>query len=157
MVSFLQMLHMFQAYRGDHKGANFKFLHVFLRIETCEKWKKTRLTLAKTKDDVYKPDSRCPGVRGQARAIQGWRKVMGPPGERLQASIDACIADARAHGEQRQVKADERWKLHFQKNDVKIELLKSTATATKKNTNLQFLLGENTANLDDLVKTWYMA
>jgi hypothetical protein len=39
---------------------------------------------------------------------------------------------------------------------VKIELLKTTATVTKRNTDLQFLLGGNTVNMDDAMKAWYM-
>jgi hypothetical protein len=36
------------------------------------------------------------------------------------------------------------------------ELLKTTATVTKRNTDLQFLLGGNTVNMDDAMKAWYM-
>ncbi|KAE8804296.1 putative methionyl-tRNA synthetase [Hordeum vulgare] len=37
--------------------ADFKFLHVFTKIESCEKWAVVRLALAKAKDDVYNPDT----------------------------------------------------------------------------------------------------
>ena len=51
------MVHMFDMYRRDNNDGEFKFLHVFTRIESCEKWKEVRLALAKTKDDVYNPDT----------------------------------------------------------------------------------------------------
>ncbi|KAE8808819.1 putative methionyl-tRNA synthetase [Hordeum vulgare] len=36
--------------------AGFKFLHVFTRIESCEKWVKVCLALAKAKDGMYNLD-----------------------------------------------------------------------------------------------------
>ncbi|KAE8773762.1 putative methionyl-tRNA synthetase [Hordeum vulgare] len=46
--------------------AEFKFLHVFTKIESSEKWTEVRLALAKTKDDVYNPNAH---VSGEA---EGW-------------------------------------------------------------------------------------
>ena len=40
---------MSEMYRQDSKGAEFKFLHVFSRIENCEKWAEVRLNLGKGK------------------------------------------------------------------------------------------------------------
>ena len=51
------MFRMFDAYQQDNKDAEFKFLHIFARIESCEKWREVRLTLAKGVDDVYNPDA----------------------------------------------------------------------------------------------------
>ena len=56
------MVRMFDAYRQDNKDADFKLLHVFARIESCEKWREVRLTLAKGKDDVYNPDALAPAA-----------------------------------------------------------------------------------------------
>ncbi|KAE8795055.1 putative methionyl-tRNA synthetase [Hordeum vulgare] len=36
---------------------DIKFLHMFTRIESCEKWAKVWLALAKAKDGVYNPDA----------------------------------------------------------------------------------------------------
>ncbi|KAE8768948.1 putative methionyl-tRNA synthetase [Hordeum vulgare] len=41
----------------DNNDQEFKFRHVFTRIESCEKWKKCQLALAKAKDGVYNPDT----------------------------------------------------------------------------------------------------
>lgn len=37
-----QMVAMFPAFREDNDSADFKFIHVFARIETCDKWTETR-------------------------------------------------------------------------------------------------------------------
>jgi hypothetical protein len=39
------MLNMFQAYRDDNSEVEFKFIHVFERIKTCEKWALVRASL----------------------------------------------------------------------------------------------------------------
>ena len=41
------MVRAYQMYRDDTKNAEFKFLHVFTRIEHCKKWADTRSALAK--------------------------------------------------------------------------------------------------------------
>jgi hypothetical protein len=40
---FLQMRAMIIAYREDNADVEFKFVHVFAWIETCDKWKEVRL------------------------------------------------------------------------------------------------------------------
>src|SRR4051812_19085772 len=92
----------------------FKFHHVFQEIESCKKWRDTRLILSKTKDGVYNPEAP-PVVAGEGRPEIDQKKAkmlkaVGPPAERLQASIEKCIADTRAHAEKRAEKTDERWK-----------------------------------------------
>ena len=57
-----QIVRMFEAYLQDNKYADFKFLHVFTRIEMCEKWREVHLTLAKGKDGIYNPDAPAPGA-----------------------------------------------------------------------------------------------
>ena len=44
------MVRMFEMYRQDSKDTEFKFLHVFTRIEKCEKWAEIRLNLGKGKN-----------------------------------------------------------------------------------------------------------
>ncbi|KAM0927785.1 hypothetical protein ACQ4PT_002061 [Festuca glaucescens] len=152
-----KMVRAFDAYRDDSK-AKFKFLHVFTRIETCEKWREVHLMLAKTKDGVYNSDALVPAAtdgRPEGRKKAKVAKAMGPPGERLQASIDQCMADAKTRAIQRDEKFYERWKVMLQ--GIKIDLLKTNVTAKKTNTDLAFLMGGNTAAMDDEVKAWYMA
>ncbi|KAE8808279.1 putative methionyl-tRNA synthetase [Hordeum vulgare] len=49
-----QMVRMFKMFRRDNDtDADFKFFHVFTRIESCEKRAAVRLAPAKAKDDVY--------------------------------------------------------------------------------------------------------
>ncbi|KAE8783911.1 putative methionyl-tRNA synthetase [Hordeum vulgare] len=49
---------MFEMFRRDSgTDADFKFLHVFTKIESCKKWAEVRLALAKAKDGVYNPDA----------------------------------------------------------------------------------------------------
>ena len=52
---------MFAMYRGDNQDADFKHLHVYKRIDKCEKWAEVRRTLDKAKE-TYKPDAPTPGA-----------------------------------------------------------------------------------------------
>ena len=45
----------------------------------------------------------------------------------------------------------------LRKHDVRINLLKTNVATKKRNTNLAFLLGDDTATMDDEVKVWYLA
>ena len=54
--SSAQMVQMFNMYRQDSSDQEFKFLHVFSRIESCKKWREVWLTLAKAKE-MYKQDA----------------------------------------------------------------------------------------------------
>ena len=89
---------MFDMYRRDNNDAEFKFLHVFTWIESCEKWKEVRLALAETKDGVYNPDT--PTEPASAGPPEGNKKAKAakagaPAAERMQAAIEQCIAAAK--------------------------------------------------------------
>ena len=45
---------MLEAYKND-ENADFKFLHVFVVIEACEKWAEVRRSIGKGKE--YVPDA----------------------------------------------------------------------------------------------------
>jgi hypothetical protein len=49
------MIKMFQAYRNDNDDVEFKFIHVFKRIETCDKWAEVGVSLGKGKDAAFDP------------------------------------------------------------------------------------------------------
>jgi hypothetical protein len=79
-------------YQDDNKNANFKFLHVFTRIETCKKWADTRAALA---GGMYNPMVPVPGA-AEGRMELGQKvaksaKLTGPPTECLQASLEKCM------------------------------------------------------------------
>ena len=54
-------MRMFTMYRRDNLDADFKFLHVYKRIDKCEKWAEVRRTLDKAKE-TYKPGVTTPGA-----------------------------------------------------------------------------------------------
>ena len=49
-ISLLQMIRLFEMYRNDNEQAEFKFLNVFTRIDSCAKWIECRQALAKNKE-----------------------------------------------------------------------------------------------------------
>ena len=52
---------MFGLYRRGNSDAEFKYLHVYKRIDKCDKWAEVRRTLDKAKE-TYKPDVTTPGA-----------------------------------------------------------------------------------------------
>ena len=52
---------MFTMYRRDNQDDDFKHLHVYKRIDKCEKWTEVRRALDKAKE-TYKPDAMTPGA-----------------------------------------------------------------------------------------------
>jgi hypothetical protein len=49
------MRRAFAMYSNDTDGQPFKYLNVFARIETCEKWAEVHRNLSKNKDEQYNP------------------------------------------------------------------------------------------------------
>ena len=45
-----QLLRMFGLYRQSNNDAEFKYLHVYKRIDKCDKWAEVRRTLEKAKE-----------------------------------------------------------------------------------------------------------
>ena len=91
------MVWMFEAFRDDEK-VDFKFLHVFIKIEGCEKWAQVRLSLRKGKE--YVPDTPAAGaVDGRA---DGHKKAKAArdealAGAKLQASIETLKVHVLPH------------------------------------------------------------
>ena len=99
------MVRMFEMYRQDSKDADFKYLHVFTRIE---KWAEVRLNLGKGKEP-YNPDA--PGTVAADGRPDGNKKAKvakanAPATERLHSLIERCIADAKTHALRREEKCD---------------------------------------------------
>ena len=66
---------MFALYWQSNIDAEFKYLHVYKRIDKCEKWAEVRRTLDKAKK-TYKPDAPTPGVsEGRPDGNKGAKKV----------------------------------------------------------------------------------
>jgi hypothetical protein len=53
----VQVRRAFDMYSDDTDGQTFKYLNLFARIETCEKWAEVRRNLSKNKDEEYNPDA----------------------------------------------------------------------------------------------------
>jgi hypothetical protein len=85
------MLKMFKMYHADNEDVEFKFIHVFKRIEKCNKWKLVRASLGKGKDFAFDPSPSLPAA-GQGRPELRNKKSKqaredAPAMERLQSSI----------------------------------------------------------------------
>jgi hypothetical protein len=90
------MLKMFKMYCEDNEDVKFKFIHVFKRIKKCDKWAMVRASLGKGKDVAFDPTAPLPAA-GQGRPKMGNKKAKqaqedAPAMERLQSSIEKCIA-----------------------------------------------------------------
>jgi hypothetical protein len=92
---------MITAYRGDNDDVEFKFIHVFARIEMCDKWSKMRLALSKGKFD---PDA-APALASDGRPMGAKRakelRNVAPGIEKLHSLIMACMVDAASHAAER--------------------------------------------------------
>ena len=54
-----QLLRIFGLYRQSNNDAEFKYLHVYKRINKCDKWAEVRRTIEKAKE-TYKPGAPTP-------------------------------------------------------------------------------------------------
>ncbi|KAE8773893.1 putative methionyl-tRNA synthetase [Hordeum vulgare] len=142
-----QMVRMFAVYRVDNEDQEFKFLHMFSTIESCKKWREVRLALDKAKE-TYNLDVPIPtAVEGRPHGTKKARVVrdVAPAAERLQASIEQCIADVKSSTVRREEKSDVRW-----------SVLMIDVSAKKTNTGLGFLMRPDTLTMDEQVKAWYL-
>ncbi|XBI10874.1 hypothetical protein VPH35_138039 [Triticum aestivum] len=156
-----QLLRMFVMYRQGNNDAEFKYLHVYKRIDMCEKWAEVRRTLDKAKE-TYKPDAPTPcASEGRPDGNKGAKKGKHADAAtaRVQESIQHCPADAHARGALREEKTEARWSALMSSSAVKLDLLRTNVAAKKRNTDLAFLLGgaDMLQSNDEAVKAWYLA
>jgi hypothetical protein len=82
---------MITAYCEDNNDVEFKFIQVFARIETCDKWSETRSALSKGKFD---PDA-APALTSDGRPMGAKRakalRDAAPGIEKLHSSIMADV------------------------------------------------------------------
>ncbi|CAM0885606.1 unnamed protein product [Alopecurus aequalis] len=155
-----QMVRMFKMYYNDNEEAKFKFLNVFTRIESCEKWIECRQALTKNKEAVYNPHAPVAGaVEGRSIGNKKAKAArdMAPMAEHLQSSIDQCIADAKSHAIVREEKSEARWSALMKKQDDKLDLLRTNVAAKKRINDLAFLMWADTMAMDPLVRACFMA
>ena len=162
------MVRMFAMYRQDSSDQDFKYLHVFKRIEKCEKWADVRRTLAKAKE-TYKPDAPTPGAAdGRPDGNKGAKKAKyaESAAARVQESIEHCLADAKTRAAQREEKTEARWAVLMTNSAVKLDLLRTNVAAKlkaqdakKRNNDLAFLMGgaDMLQSGDEKLKAWFLA
>nr|XP_045089301.1 uncharacterized protein LOC109734644 [Aegilops tauschii subsp. strangulata] len=154
------LLRMFALYRQSNSDAEFKYLHVYKRIDKCEKWAEVRRTLDKAKE-TYKPDTPTPGAsEGRPDGNKGAKKGKHADAAtaRVQESIEHCLANAQARAVLREEKTEARWSALMSSSAVKLDLLQTNVAAKKRNTDLAFLLGgaDMLQSTDEAVKAWYL-
>ncbi|CAM0874586.1 unnamed protein product [Alopecurus aequalis] len=81
---------------------------------------------------------------------------MAPAAERLPSSIDQYIADAKSDTVVREEKSEARWTALMKKQDAKLDLLRTNVAAKKRNNDVAFQMGADTAAMDPLVRAWFM-
>ncbi|XBH56632.1 hypothetical protein VPH35_078415 [Triticum aestivum] len=155
-----QLVRMFAMYRQGNSDQEFKYLHVYKRIDKCEKWAEVRRTLDKAKE-TYKLDAPTPGAsEGRPDGNKGAKKGKHTDSAiaRVQESIEHCLADAQARAVLHEEKTEAQWSALMTSNAVKLDLLRTNVAAKKSNTDLAFLLGgaDMFQSNDEAVKAWYL-
>jgi hypothetical protein len=79
-----------------------------------------------------------------------------PAVKRLQSSIEKCIASVATNNVVREEKYDARWAMMFEKQEVKIGLLKTNVVVIKRKEVLP-LLTTDTSSMYAKVKAWHKA
>ncbi|KAE8773129.1 hypothetical protein D1007_54773 [Hordeum vulgare] len=122
-----EMVRMFGMYRQDNSNQEFKFLHMFSRIKSCEKWREVRLALAKAKE-TYNPNvlvwlrqKDAPMAPKKARAARDAALAA----EGLLSWIEQCIADAKSSAARREEQSDARWSALMMNQYTKLDLLRT--------------------------------
>ena len=161
VCSSAQLVRMFAMYRQDNSDQEFKYLHVFKRIEKCEKWADVRSTLAKAKETNKRDEPRLNVGEGRPEGNKGAKKGKHADSAtaRVQESIEHCLADAQARAALCEEKTEAWWSALMTSSAVKLDLLRTNVAAKKRNTNLAFLRGgaDMHQSNDEAVKAWYLA
>ena len=133
---------MFTMYRRDNQDADFKHLHVYKRIDKCEKWAEVRRALDKAKE-TYKPDATTSGAsegRPDGHKLAKKGKNADAATARVQESIEHCLADVQARAVLREEKTEARWSSLMKNSAIKLDLLRTNVAVKKRNTDMAFLM-----------------
>ena len=106
----------------DNEKPEFKYLHVFTRIEGCEKWALVRQSIRKAKD--YVPDAVVAGAsegRSDGHKKAKTARDVAPVAARLVASIETCIVDVVTHAAKREQNSDAMWTELMTNQGVKLD------------------------------------
>ncbi|KAK1619027.1 hypothetical protein QYE76_024544 [Lolium multiflorum] len=119
----------------DDTGLQFKFLNVYARLEHCEKWRRPELGQKKPKE-LKRTDS---------------------PADKMQASIDKCLADLRSHADGRHDKFDGRWREMLANQGARIAL-EDDGGGEEEEYDLAFPMGGGDMEaMDEETRNWYRA
>jgi hypothetical protein len=150
------MLKMLKMYPDDNEDVKFKFIHVFKRIKKIDKWAMVRASLGKGEDVAFDPITPLPAA-GQGRPEMGNKKAKQAQEdatvmEILQSSIEKCIANVAMINMEREekeaareVKFDAWWAMMFEKQEVRIGLLKTNITVIKRKEDLALLTADTSS------------
>uniref|UniRef100_A0ACD5UJP4 Uncharacterized protein n=1 Tax=Avena sativa TaxID=4498 RepID=A0ACD5UJP4_AVESA len=158
-----QMHAMITAYHEDNDDVEFKFIHVFARIETCDQWTETRTALAKGKYDPDAPPALSSGGRPIEQKKAKAARDVALAIEKLHNSIMARMADAASHTAERVEQAAKmeqvagvRWASVIERQDAKLELIRANVAAEKRREDLSILMVD-TRDMDADVRAWWEA
>lgn len=154
-------------YRKNSEGhKSFALLHCYVKLKNCEKWRLTRLNLAKEKDGAVDLDAPLNASAGRPVGNKAAKAAAleAASAEKAQTSINKCLAEVSSTLLIRDAKADERWATLFERQAEKMKMEKERAvvekerallekerTTTKKRKDDFMLLTASTAGMDPRV------
>ena len=138
-------------YKSINKEKDFKLMHCYKLLQSCEKWKAHRRTLNKNgradlNADPQNSKGRPIGNKKAKAALAAAAKT-----DRVQSSIDKVLADVCSNSSLRREENNARWATLMQKADVKINLEQKKAAVKKRSQDFMILTAD-VSNLDPLAR-----
>ena len=134
-------------------------LHCYVKLKNCEKWRLTRLNMAKEKAGAVDLDAPLNASAGRpvGHKAEKAAALEAAFADKTQTSINKCLADVSSNLLICDAKADERWATLFERQAEKMQMEKERAvlekerTTTKKRKDDFMLLTASTAGMDPRV------